>query len=122
MADEVQLQFVVAAPPAYVMDDWRRQPPAPFGEFELADQSVASLDYIQRYYDWPQKLLIVTTFGFALLFRGFMRSTFRLTARFDEEGTRTRVTILGSAHPTARRQLTDLAAQCGGPVGLRVGV
>jgi hypothetical protein len=109
VADEVHLQLVVDGPPAYVMDEWRRQPPAPLREFELADQAVASLDYVQRYYDWPQKLLIVTTLGFALLFRGFLRSTFRLTARFDEQGTRTRVTLVGTAHPSARQQLVELA-------------
>ena len=110
MADEVHLQVVTDGPPAYVMEEWRRHPPAPLGEFELDDRSVASLDYVQRYYDWPQKLLIVTTFGFALLFRGFLRSTFRLTARFDVDGVRTRVTLVGTAHPRTRRELAELTA------------
>ena len=122
MADEVQLQILVGGPPSAVMEGWRRRPPAPFGEFALADRSVASLDYVHRYYDWPQKVLVVATLGTALIFRGFLRSTFRLTARFDPEGARTRVTIVGTAHPRTRRRLRALAAEHGGPVGLRVGV
>lgn len=86
MADEVQLQILVDGPPASLMQEWRGAPPDPFDEFELADESVASLDYVQRYYDWPQKILLVATFGVAWLFRGFMRSTFKLTARFDADG------------------------------------
>jgi hypothetical protein len=47
----------------------------------------------------------------------------RFTARFDPEGgTRTKVTVLGKADETTRARLAELAAQNGGPVGLRVGV
>ena len=60
--------------------------------------------------------------GFALLFRGFMQSTFRLTARFDEAGPKTRITVVGTAHPRDRRRLAELAAANGGPVGMTVGV
>ena len=122
MADEVQVQIRVDAPPAHVMEEWRVSPPEPLTEFELEDGSYNSLTFVKRYVDWPQKLLIVMTLGFALLFKAFMTSTFKLTARFDEDGPRTRVTVIGTAHPDMRRQLADLAAANGGPVGLAVGV
>jgi hypothetical protein len=43
MADELQLQFDVASPPATVMQEWRLDPPKPFRGFELADESFNSL-------------------------------------------------------------------------------
>ena len=122
MADEVQVQIMVDAPPAHVMEEWRQAPPEPLTEFELEDHAFNSLSFVKRYYDWPQKILIVTTLGFALIFRAFLLSTFRLTARFDEDGPRTKVTVVGTAHPRMRQQLADLAAANGGPVGLAVGV
>ena len=52
-----------------------------------------------------------------------MGSSFQLTVRFDAEGpSRTKVTIVGRAHPRTRRRLAELAAEHGGSVGLRVGV
>ena len=122
MADEVQFTIMVDGPPHAAMEHWRVDPPAPFGDYELEDQSYASLSYVRRYLDWPQKLLIVLTLGFALLFKAFMTSTFRLTVRFDEAGVQTRVTVLGTAHPSEREELAALAAVNGGAVGLAVGV
>jgi hypothetical protein len=123
VADEVNLQFVMAGLPAQVMADWRANPPGPFGGFDLVDESVESLTYEQHYYDWPQKILFVASLGVALLFKGFMQSVFRMTVRFDPEGTsRTKLTIVGKAHPKLRLALGELAAAHGGPVGLRVGV
>ena len=104
---------------------WKADPPDAFSSegFKLKDEAYDTLVYDARYYDWPAKLLFVATLGFALLFKGFMGSSFQLTVRFDAEGsTRTKVTIIGSAHPRTRRQLTDLATEHGGSVGLRVGV
>ena len=111
--------------PASVLAAWKADPPRAFSSegFKLEDEAYDTLVYGSRYYDWPQKLLFVTTLGFALLFKGFMGSTFGLTARFDAEGsTRTKVTIIGTAHPRTRRQLADLATEHGGAVGLRVGL
>jgi hypothetical protein len=52
-----------------------------------------------------------------------MGSSFQLTVRFDAEGsTRTKVTIIGRAHPLTRRRLANVATENGGAVGLRVGV
>jgi hypothetical protein len=125
MADEVQLQFVKPGWPAQVLAAWKADPPDAFSQrgFKLKDEAYDSLVYEEWYYDWPAKLLFVTTFGFALLFKGFMGSSFQLTVRFDDEGsTRTKVTIIGRAHPRTRRRLTELASENGGAVGLRVGV
>ena len=52
--------------------------------------------------DWPKKILVAHT-RLRALFRGFMTSVFRVTARFDEEGAGTRVTMVGRAHPRTRR-------------------
>lgn len=104
---------------------WKADPPDAFSKegFKLKNEAYDTLVYDSRYYDWPAKLLFVTTLGFALLFKGFMGSAFQLTVRFDAEGsTATLVTIIGRAHPRTRRQLTELATEHGGPVGLRVGV
>jgi hypothetical protein len=111
--------------PAQALAAWKANPPEAFTNerFKLKDEAYDSLIYWSRYYDWPQKLLFVTTLGLALIFKGFMGSTFQLTVRFEAEGsTRTKVTISGRAHPRTRRQLAALASQHGGPVGLSVGV
>jgi len=125
MADEVQLQFLMPGSPAAVLAAWRSDPPEPFrrGGFGLKDEAYDSLVYEARYYDWPQKLLFVTTLGFALLFKGLMGSLFQMTARFDAQGSSyTKVTIIGKAHPSTRRGLAELAGEHGGALGLRVGV
>ena len=125
MADEVELHYVAGGPPDQVMAGWRANPPRAIGDggFERIDEAYDALVYEATYMDWPQKVLIVATLGFALLFKSFMQSTFKLTARFDAEGTsQTRVTVVGTAHPRTRAALGELAAEHGGPVGLRVGV
>lgn len=104
---------------------WKADPPDAFsqGGFELKEEASETLVYDSRYYDWPAKLLFVTTLGFALFFKGLLGSAFQLTVRFDAEGsTSTKVTIVGRAHPRTRRELAELATEHGGPVGLRVGV
>ena len=123
MSDELQLQFDVPERPDSVMQRWRTDPPEALkeGRYELADESFNSLTWEARYMDWPQKILVISTLGFALLFKGFMTSVFRLTARFDEEGAGTRVTMLGKAHPKTRAALGELVAKHGGPTGLSFG-
>ena len=123
MADEMQLQFEVNERPASVIEAWRRDPPEAIkkGGYELTDESFNSLTWEARYMDWPQKILVFCTLGFALLFKGFMTSVFRLTARFDEEGAGTRVTMVGKAHPRTRAALGELVAEHGGSTGLSFG-
>ena len=123
MSDELQLQFDVNERPASVMEDWRRDPPEPIkeGGYELTDESFNSLTWEARYMDWPQKVLVFCTLGFALLFRGFMTSVFRLTARFDEDGAGTKVTVIGRAHPRTRAALGEIVAEHGGSTGLSFG-
>ena len=123
MSDELQLQFNVQQQPQSVIDSWRREPPAALkeGGYELTDESFNSLTWEARYMDWPQKVLVVCTLGFALLFKGFMTSVFRLTARFDEDGAGTKVTLVGRAHPETRAALGKLVAEHGGPTGLSFG-
>jgi hypothetical protein len=123
MADELQLQFDVNERPASVIEAWRRDMPEALkeGGYELTDESFNSLTWEARYMDWPMKILAITTLGFALLFRGFMTSVFRVTARFDEESAGTRVTIVGRAHPETRAALGDLVASHGGSTGLSFG-
>jgi hypothetical protein len=115
MSDELQLQFDVHDRPDAVMQRWRTDPPKALkeGRYELADESFNSLTWEARYMDWPQKILVVSTLGFALLFKGFMTSVFRLTARF--------VTMLGKAHPKTRAALGELVTEHGGPTGLSFG-
>jgi hypothetical protein len=123
MSDELQLQFDVNEPPASVMETWRRDPPEPIKDagYELTDESFNSLTWEARYMDWPQKILVFCTLGFALLFRGFMTSVFRLTVRFDEDGAGTKVTMVGRAHPRTRAALGELVAEHGGSSGLTFG-
>ncbi len=114
MADEISMQFEVQGPPNYVMGDWRTLAPVlPEHGFELVDESFNSLTFERRYLDWPQKILMITTIiGF--LFRSWLTSVFRVTARFDEAGTNTRVTIAGTAQPKAAAALRELVAEHGG--------
>jgi len=127
MADELQLQFDVRSPPGAVLEQWRREPPRAFregpGTFEIADESFNSLTFEARYLDAVWKIFCVLFLGIPYLFRGLLsiESVFRVTARFDEEGAGTRVTLLGKAHPDTRAALGELAAEHGGAVGLRVG-
>lgn len=124
MADELQLQFDVQQRPGSMMEAWRREPPEALedGGYELTDESFNSLTWEAKYIDWPMKILVVCTFGLALIFfKGFMQSVFRLTARFDDEGAGTRVTVIGKAHPRTRAALGELVTEHGGPSGLSFG-
>ena len=123
MADEVELHLLLPGRPSEVMSAFKAQPPRALDDFKRRDEAYDALVYERRYYDWPQKLTFVMSLGFALLFKSFMGSTFRLTARFDEGGVaETAVTLVGTAHPRTRRALAAFAEANGGPVGLRVGV
>lgn len=124
MADEVNLHYVVDGAPEQVLQTWKQNPPpGAFNGFELKDEAYNALTFEERYYDWPQKLLFVATLGFALLFKGIMGSTFKLTIRVDPEGERqTRVTMIGTAHPRTREQIRQFIESQGGATGLRVGV
>lgn len=122
MASEIQLQFILPEPPQRAAHSWKADPPG-FEGFDLVDESYNSLTYEQRYLDWPQKITMVLSLGVALLFKGFMESVWRATVRFDPEGTsRSKVTIVGKLDAPNRAALAQVAAQNGGPVGLRVGV
>jgi hypothetical protein len=118
VADELNVAFDVPGPPQHVMGEWRQNPPV-LGEdgFEVVDESFNSITYEHRYLDWPQKLLIVCTFGVALLFKGFMESVFRVTARFDEEGANTRILLIGHAHPRTQEGLAEVINENGGITG-----
>ena len=116
MADELELRFEVDGPPSYVMDEWRREPPRALRDegYELVDESYNSLTFELRYLDWPAKLVVYGTIV-GLLFKGMMTSIFRVTARFDEQGAKTRVLLVGTVHPRTRAALHGLAAEHGGP-------
>ena len=124
MADEVNLHYIADGPPDLVLQSWKQNPPpGAFDGFEVVDEAYNSLTFQEHYYDWPQKVLFVATLGFALLFKGFMGSTFKLTVRADPEGERrSRVTVIGTAHPRTREQIRQFIDQQGGAEGLRVGV
>jgi hypothetical protein len=116
MADELLLRFEVPGPPRHVMAQWREAPPRALHGFRLVDESTDTLTFEQAYYDWPAKVLFVTTFGIGWLLRGLMGSLFRVTAHFGEERARTRVLLMGTAHPRTQAALHALAAEHGGPV------
>lgn len=124
MADEVNLQFVMPGAAEQVQADWRANPPPPFDEFELKDESFNGLVYRSVYLDAPAKLMTVLSFG--LMGKGeknTMASQWNLRLHFAGEGhTRTKVTIIGNASEGTRAKLAQLAEQHGGAVGLRVGV
>jgi hypothetical protein len=126
MADEINLSYVALGLPQPLMQAWRDNPPDAFREwnFEITDQAYDTLVFEASYLDWPQKITIVLSLGVALLFKGFMESTFKLVVRFDDggDGVHTKIGITGHAHPRTRQALGQLAAQSGGPVGLAVGV
>jgi hypothetical protein len=126
MADEIQLSYVAPGLPVPLMQAWRDDPPAPLqeGGFKIADEAYDTLVFESTYMDWPQKILVVASLGIALLFKGFMESTFRLVVRFDDagDGVHTQIGITGYAHPRTRAALAELATANGGAVGLAVGV
>jgi hypothetical protein len=122
VADELELHFVVAATPDRAIAAWKADPPGPVRGMELVDESYNSLTYEHKFLDWPQKLTIVLSLGLALIWKGFMESVWRLTVRFDPEGsTAARVTVLGKAPAETRAAFGALAEQSGGTQGLRVG-
>jgi hypothetical protein len=120
MADELTLQFVVPGRPEDVQVAWRMDPPAALRAegFSLEDEAYNSLTWGRVYFDWPQKLLFVSSLGLLLLFRSWFASRFRLTSRFDADRAGTRVTLSGFAHPQARRRLLALADAHGGQLAL----
>lgn len=128
MADEIELHFITEESPGTVLERWRSEPPAAIrkAKFEIVDESYNSLTFEARFYDTPQKILFVVTFGFAWLLRKIapLESIWRFTVRFDPDGRgdrRTRVTILGHAPEATRLALGQLAAEHGGTVDLMVG-
>ena len=125
MADELELHFVMNERAEDVHRAWRAETPQALtqGDFEQVDESYNSITYESRYYDWPAKVLFVSTCGFALIFKGFMESIYNVTARFDKEGEAgAKVTITGKADPDTRARLGRMAAEHGGPVGTSFGV
>lgn len=126
MADEISLSYVALGLPQPLMQAWRDNPPDALREwnYKLTDEAYDTLVFEASYMDWPQKITMVASLGIALLFKGFMESTFKLVVRFDDDGdgVHTRIGITGHAHPRTRQALGELAAASGGPVGLAVGV
>lgn len=122
MADELELHYVVQESADAAIARWKADPPGPVRGMELADESYNSLSYEHRYLDWPQKLTIVLSLGLALIWKGMMESSWRVTVRFDPEGSyATRVTVLGRVPAETRQAFAALADQSGGTQGLRVG-
>src|SRR5215213_5344703 len=119
LTDEINVQFDVPGPPDFVMAECRAKPPAALRseDYELVDESFNSLTFEKRYLDWPQKIMIVMSFGFMLLFKSWLESVFRLTLRFDEKGSDTRVLVHGNTHPRTAAALDALVAEHGGAVG-----
>ena len=125
MTDEFSLHFIGNQPPEVVHRAWRAETPRKLAghEFEPVDESYNSISYERRYYDWPQKIMFVTTCGTALLFKGFLASRHKLTARFDKQGEgAARVTIAGMADPDTRARLRGIADEHGGPLPESFGV
>jgi hypothetical protein len=123
MADEIQLQFITYGTPDQALFRWKSEPPAALrdGDYELVDESYNSLTYEARYLDWPAKLFYITIVGYFM--RKLQESIFQVTVRFDaSDDGRTKVTLLGHAHPDTRAALGQLAAEHGGAIGLQVGV
>jgi hypothetical protein len=122
VADELELHFAVSGTPEYALARWKSEPPAAVRGMELVDEAYNSLTYESRYYDWPAKIMFVTTFGVGLLFKDMMVSQHKVTVRFDPEGAgRSTVTVLGKLPAERRAAFGALAAQSGGTTGLRVG-
>jgi hypothetical protein len=119
LSDEINVQFDAQGPPDFHLAECRTKPPKALRSdgYELVDESFNSLTFEKRYLDWPQKILIVTTLGLALIFKGWMESVFRLTLRFAEQGSGTRVTIHGTTHPKTAAALHELVAEHGGATG-----
>ena len=128
MADEIELHYIADEPPNAALQRWRTDPPATVqdGKFKIVDESYNSLTFEARFFDTPQKILIVATLGVAWLLSKIspMQSIWKFTVRFDPEGEggqRTKVTILGHAAEETRTALGEVAAEHGGAVDLRVG-
>jgi hypothetical protein len=111
------------APPQQAMDGWRSQPPECMEKFKLIDEAVGTLIYESSYVDAPQKVGRIASFGLSKLMGGD-ESYFRFSVRFDPsdgDDVRSKVTIIGTAHPTTRVALGQFAAQNGGPIGTSYG-
>src|SRR4051812_43246413 len=109
------------APPQQAMDGWRSQPPACMEKYKLIDEAIGTLIYESSYVDVPQKISRISSFGLSKWLGGD-ESFFKLNVRFDAvDDTRSKVTIMGTAHPTTRKALGELAAQHGGPTGTSFG-
>jgi hypothetical protein len=122
VADELELHYVVPESPDAAIRRWKTEPPGPVRGMDLKDESYNSLTYEHVYLDWPQKIMIVASFGLALIWKGFLESRWTVTVRFDPDGAyASRVTVLGKAPADTRQAFAALAEQSGGTQGLRVG-
>jgi hypothetical protein len=119
MSDEIQLQFLMPAPPQQAMDAWRAQPPDALAGFKIVDEAIATLIFERKYRDAVGGLMASMSW-----FMPTAKSVWKLDVRFDkvpDDDVRTRVTLIGQADSDTRAALGRLAVEHGGPTGVSFG-
>ena len=96
MADEVKVAFGLRGRPDDELRQWRDDPPAFLGDYELLDESYDTLVYEAQ----------VMGIGMKILMFGFAKTLYRLMVTFSaREPNGSRVTISGQAKEDVRDRM-----------------
>ena len=104
MADEINLQYLIAGTPDSALAHWRANPPQWAQEhgYKLIDQSFNSLVYERRRTSGLMRTVDIFGFG---------ETVYRVSIVFTAEGSaKTRVTVSGQADRKARAAIESEAA------------
>src|SRR4051812_41733574 len=102
--NEINVQVMLPEASGTAIQSWKGSPPPAFSDFELIDESYNSLTYEKRWMAWYNKITWMMTLN---LFGRLGESIWKVTARFDEEGSQTKLTLVGMLDESTRAALAQ---------------
>jgi hypothetical protein len=108
--NEINVQVMLPEASGTAIQSWKASPPAAFSDFELIDESYNSLTYEKRWMAWYNKITWALTLN---LFGRLGESIWKVTARFDDEGSQTKLTLVGMLDEGTRAALGQWATERG---------
>jgi hypothetical protein len=108
--DEINVQVLVSEPAGSALQSWKGSPPDALSGFELIDESYNSLTYEKRWMTWYMKISYALSLG---LFGKQGESIWKVTVRFDENGSQTKETLVGMLDERTRTALAQWLSERG---------